>query len=528
MAGLFPWETAIEDGILNAYLNSKLTVNGGLDVPLGQKISFGDKDTYLYEYNDDDLRLTLNSIPTLEITSNRLQAANSLGGAINFNSSTSVIPSFYFRGDDNTGVGRTAADQLSLIAGGVQGINIIETAGIVQNILPQIDDAAKPTLAFGNGDTGLYEESADVLRYTLGGNKRWLMSSTSFGSDVSGYPKMLYEVASATNPNLIPNSADSDTGIGLTNADQLSLIAGGVQGINIKETAGIVQNILPQIDDAANPTLAFGNGDTGLYEESADVLRYTLGGNKRWLMSSTVLGSDVSGYPRMLYEVGTSTNPNLTPNSQDSDTGIGFSNADQLSLIAGGVEGIRIAESAGVADLTGAGFNKWVTYEPYLDENTANVANKPTLVSRGLFNGYSLPVYAAGEELLFRMRVPFTWDGTTAPVMAFITSISAAEDIGDKYKFQLEWASGDVGGVIPAGTTETLTDEITVSDGTAYYAEIVTFTLTPATLAQGQNLQFRLRRITSAAPAVSNEIIIWHWSSRWKRDKIGTESTSGY
>ena len=172
--------------------------------------------------------------------------------------------------------------------------------------------------------------------------------------------------------------------------------------------------------------------------------------------------------------------------------------------------------------------HKWITREPFLDENTANVAGKPTRVSRGLFHGYSLPEYAIGEELLFRMRVPFGWDGYTNPTIAFISSISAGETIGDNYKFQFQWASGDVGGVIPAAITETITSEVTVADGTAFFAEILQFDLDASLLVHGQNLQGQLRRIAATAPSVSNEIIVWHWTSRWKKNKIGTDSPSGY
>ena len=170
----------------------------------------------------------------------------------------------------------------------------------------------------------------------------------------------------------------------------------------------------------------------------------------------------------------------------------------------------------------------WVSKAPFLDENTANVANKPTLITRGVFGGYSLPEYAAGEELLFRMRVPHRWDGLTNPYFVAITSISAAEDIGDKYKFQFEWQSGDVEAVIPNTIQETVTDEITVVDGTAYYAEIISFELDATTIVAGQNIQGRLRRIASAAPAVSNEIVVWHWDTRWKMNKVATTTPMGY
>lgn len=170
----------------------------------------------------------------------------------------------------------------------------------------------------------------------------------------------------------------------------------------------------------------------------------------------------------------------------------------------------------------------WASRPPFLDENSANVANKPTLVTRGLFGGYSLPEYTSGEELLFRLRVPHRWDGSTNPWFVAITSISGAEDIGDKYKMQLEWQSEDVGAVIPDTTQETLTCEVTVADGTAYYAEIISFELDAATIVSGQNLQGRLRRIAASALSVSNEIIVWHWDSRWKLDKHASTDPMGY
>ena len=170
----------------------------------------------------------------------------------------------------------------------------------------------------------------------------------------------------------------------------------------------------------------------------------------------------------------------------------------------------------------------WTSIPPFLDENSSNVANKPTLIIRGVFGGYSLPEYAAGEELLFRMRVPHEWDGVTNPWFVAITSISAAEDIGDKSKFQLEWQSEDILHVIPDTIQETLTNEVTVADGTAFYAEIIAFELDASTIVRGQNLQGRLRRIAASASSVDNEIIVWHWDTRWKFSRMGTKSTQGY
>ena len=173
-------------------------------------------------------------------------------------------------------------------------------------------------------------------------------------------------------------------------------------------------------------------------------------------------------------------------------------------------------------------FIGWESKEIFLNENVSNIANKPSLIDIGLFKAYSLPEYAAGEELLFSMRVPHDWDATTNPYFVCPSILTAAEDIGDKYKFQIEWQSADVGGVFPVTTQETITHEVTVTDGTQYRGEILAFELDATTLVRGQNLQLRLRRIAASSLSVSNEIAIPHWDTRWKLNKLGTESIQGY
>ena len=174
----------------------------------------------------------------------------------------------------------------------------------------------------------------------------------------------------------------------------------------------------------------------------------------------------------------------------------------------------------------------WTSRTPFLDENNANDNGVPTQVERGLFKGYSFPIWSdpaqVNEELTFRIRVPHRWDGTTKPWFVAITAISGAEDIGDKYKFQLEWQSKDVENVIPATIQETLTTEITVADGTVWYAEILAFELTATTIVSGQNIQLRLRRIAASANEVNDEPVIFHWDTRWKMNRIGTISIQGY
>jgi len=99
------------------------------------------------------------------------------------------------------------------------------------------DDAVTPTLTFGTGD-GIYSQGANVLDLALNGVRAFFWTTTQFGTDTTTGPSLQDEVASATNPTSIPDRGDLDTGIGQAADDQLSLIAGAVEGVRVTETAG--------------------------------------------------------------------------------------------------------------------------------------------------------------------------------------------------------------------------------------------------------------------------------------------------
>ncbi|MCK4814687.1 hypothetical protein KA005_02865 [bacterium] len=176
----------------------------------------------------------------------------------------------------------------------------------------------------------------------------------------------------------------------------------------------------------------------------------------------------------------------------------------------------------------------WTSRNPFLDENYSNDKGIPTLINRGLFNGYSIDIWETPakpfEELLFRTRVPHEWDGETCPWFVAITAPSATEDVNDKYKFQIEWQSGDIGAILPDTIQETLTSEVTLIAGqnTAWFAHIIAFEIDCTTLFRGQNMQWRLRRVAASANEVTAEPVVYHWDTRWYMDKLGTKSIQGY
>ena len=91
--------------------------------------------------------------------------------------------------------------------------------------------------------------------------------------------------------------------------------------------------------------LAFGDGDTGIYEAIDDTMYFSIGGVDVLRLAQGVIGGSTGTAGGILNEVASSTNPTLVPNRSDTDTGIGWAGADNLSLITGGVEAVRIDAS---------------------------------------------------------------------------------------------------------------------------------------------------------------------------------------
>ena len=174
----------------------------------------------------------------------------------------------------------------------------------------------------------------------------------------------------------------------------------------------------------------------------------------------------------------------------------------------------------------------WASIHPFLDENYSNDKSIPTQINRGIFYGYSMDIWETPakpfEELLFKQRVPHTWDGSTNPYFVAITATTGVEDIGDKYKFQMEWQSEDILHIIPDTIQETLTSEVTLTTTDAWYANIIQFECDASTMVAGQNIQWRLRRVAASADEVTNEPVVFHWDTRWKMNKIGSISIQGY
>ena len=145
-------------------------------------------------------------------------------------------------------------------------------------ILPSENDAATPTLAFGDGDTGFYEYSDDRFHFATAGSWRFELRSTYFKAANGG--AILNALSSATVPSLVPNECDDDTGIGRGAADQLSLIAGGAEGIRITEDTTIAIDLNGEVNSVSHygtMQTATGDGTTTVDWGLGNIMYFTFG-----------------------------------------------------------------------------------------------------------------------------------------------------------------------------------------------------------------------------------------------------------
>jgi hypothetical protein len=90
-------------------------------------------------------------------------------------------------------------------------------------------------LAFGDGDSGFYEGVDDVLAVRISGADTFVFEATDFRGSAAFTPWLQSTAGSSTDPVYAFNT-DTNTGIGRAAADQLSLIAGGVEAVNVQPT----------------------------------------------------------------------------------------------------------------------------------------------------------------------------------------------------------------------------------------------------------------------------------------------------
>lgn len=160
------------------------------------------------------------------------------------------------------------------------------------------------------GNTNLGAPTGGEIRFYFNGTLECEINSAAFNlratrldsagnitANTATGPAVLDEAATSTNPTLVPNRADDDTGIGWS-TDQIDLIVNGSRVLDIKAT---------DIYNYAGASIS-NNG--------------------------SITANNAAG-PAILNEAATATNPTLIPNRAEYDTGIGWQ-SDDIYLVLGG------------------------------------------------------------------------------------------------------------------------------------------------------------------------------------------------
>lgn len=124
-------------------------------------------------------------------------------------------------------------------------------------VVAQDGSASLPSITLdGLPTTGLFR-STSAIGFTHGGTQSFLMFNTSFGGGGSSAAQILIAPSSATVPGFTPSRDDPNTGIGHAGADQLSMIAGGVEALRVTTTSA---NLGLNATAADNGQFAFASG----------------------------------------------------------------------------------------------------------------------------------------------------------------------------------------------------------------------------------------------------------------------------
>lgn len=186
-------------------------------------------------------------------------------------------------------------------------------------------------------------------------------------------------------------------------------------------------------------------------------------------------------------------------------------------------------ESTGPITMSGDGL-VYIELQPDLDYTTLIATGKPTQVARGPYKGFSLPLYAANEELFFIICVPSRWDGVSDIKAHVDCWISLAEDTRN-FNLQLGWNHYTPGlDIVPDTFHDADVQAATGASAAQYQSYRPEFTIeydidSPDNIEVEDVIGLRLRRIdVTEGVECAGEIVINHLGVSFRRDKMGSAS----
>ena len=166
----------------------------------------------------------------------------------------------------------------------------------------------------------------------------------------------------------------------------------------------------------------------------------------------------------------------------------------------------------------------YVELRPDLDfETIRGNAGIPTLVTQGIFRGFSLPVHNGDpEELFATICVPNRWDGASDIYVHLYCWLALAE-VNKNFNLQVTWEHyTPETDTVPA--TSANVEVETAANAAQFQSYVVQFTLTYGDLVADDILGLRVRRIAAVGAECVGEIVVNHYGVAFRRDKLGVAS----
>lgn len=133
--------------------------------------------------------------------------------------------------------------------------------------LPQVSgQAANPTLNWGDGDTGWWEDSDDTLRIGVGGSPQFAWNSNYYGSVTNGGGK-IYKLQSTAAAAGLTFTADENTGLFQQAAGNVGVTCDGTECARFEHPADLAATetslFIYDLDNASLDQVTVGATDSG-------------------------------------------------------------------------------------------------------------------------------------------------------------------------------------------------------------------------------------------------------------------------
>lgn len=146
-------------------------------------------------------------------------------------------------------------------------------------------------------------------------------------------------------------------------------------------------------------------------------------------------------------------------------------------------------------------------------------AGKPTRVEQDIFQGFSLPVGGADEELFSCQCVPGDWDGTDMYLYAGGWLDTA--NTGKNFQLRMSYDHWTAGDVVPNSPTEA--DVETATGIAAQYTTFkIQFPIAATDIEVGDALGIKLVRIAASVDEIVGEFVVEGMVLVYRVDKLGS------